>query len=71
MTGFSGVSVLAVYAARECERSGWGVSFEDHAVVLKSGRLIREMPYSDTLGSLVYRDDLELMRLIGNRRHKP
>lgn len=66
----SGVSVLATEAVRKCERAGWSARHEDHAVVLVSGRLVREMPYSDSLGSLVYRDDMELMVLIGNQRHK-
>lgn len=66
---FSGVSVLAIRACRELENVGWTVAFEDHAMVLTSGRLIREMPYSDSLTSLVYRDDMELMIMLGRRRH--
>lgn len=66
---FSGVSVIAASAARQLQGVGWQVIFEDHAMILTSGRLVREMPYADSLTSLVYRDDFELMMLLGKRRH--
>lgn len=66
---FSGVSMRATRASRELARIGWEVEFADHAMILRSGRLVREMPYADSLTSLVYVDDYELMCLVGRRRH--
>lgn len=61
-------SWLAIDACRKLEAVGWRVIFEDHAMVITHGKLVREVPYSDSLGSLVDGDDIPWYIQLGKRR---
>lgn len=67
--GFSGVSIYASEAMDRLTVAGWVGEFDETGIALRSGRLRRLIPYSDSLGSLVYKDDAELMVMLGKRRH--
>lgn len=63
------VSVLATEAARKLSGAGWRVEYGDKAMILRSGRMVREIPYDDSLGSLVPKPDVDVLVLLGKRRH--
>jgi hypothetical protein len=65
------VSILATEASRLLTAAGWDVEYADHALVLRNRRTLREVPYDDSLGSLVARSEVEVLILIGNRRGRP
>lgn len=52
-----GISVYASEAIRELRKAGWNVDIpiEENHLVLRHGRLIRLLPYTDSLASLVDR----------------
>jgi hypothetical protein len=63
------VSILATEACRLLTAAGWAVTYEEHAVVLRSGRMVREIVYDDSLGSLVPKPEVDVLVLLGKRRH--
>lgn len=63
-----GVSYLANEAAAMLERKGWTVTFHDGFDLATRGKMLRELPHSDSLGSLVYRDHVKALLAIHNNK---
>lgn len=56
-----GVSYLATDAYAKLTAEGWEMSYEDDFLLAIRGKQIRELPYCDSLHSLVYRDHVKYL----------
>ena len=62
------ISILCTVASRMLTAAGWTVEYLDHGMTMRHGRLVRTLPYDDSLVSLVNKPDVELLVLLGKRR---
>lgn len=60
------VSTYTARAIRDLRGAGWSLNFDrDDAIQVTHGKLVRDLPYTDSFGSLVgYNALQELLRLI-------